>query len=277
MSATQTPPVLSLTGVSVQFDRTGLFKSGAAPVLAVDGVNLTVGQREIVALIGGSGSGKTTTVRTALGLQAATAGQVAFSGRPLETISASGMRELRRRMQFIFQDPSEALNPRMSVQQIIMEGLDIHHVGDNRQARIAMAAAALAFVDLTPADLFMRRHLHTLSGGQRQRVAIAAALVLEPDLVIADEPVSMLDLSVRASVLELFRRLRAERGMSTLLITHDLASVRHLADRIYVMDRGRIVEEGQTANVFGAPKHNYTKALLAATAAEAQPNHTISL
>ncbi|MBN9306735.1 MULTISPECIES: ABC transporter ATP-binding protein [unclassified Devosia] len=246
----------------------GLFGRGPRTI-AVNDVSFAVGRREIVALIGASGSGKTTIVRTALGLQAPSAGAVRFCGRPVDTLGASERQAWRRRVQLIFQDPSEALNPRMTVQQILLEGLAIHRLGTRaeRQARIV---EALGFVGLAPADAFLGRHPHTLSGGQRQRVAIAAALVLEPELLVADEPVSMLDPSIRAGILELFRRLRTERGMSTLIVTHDLPSAYNLADRAHVMNRGRIVEEGDTAAVFRSPRDDYTRRLIAAARGKVQ-------
>ena len=172
-----------------------------------------------MALIGASGSGKTTTMRAALGLQPIDAGEILLSGQALGKMTGRALKDLRRRVQLIFQDPTEALNPRMTVDEIMREGLSIHHIGASAAERRQMIAEALGFVGLTPPCDFLARHPHRLSGGQRQRVAIAAALALSPDLLIADEPVSMLDPSIRAGILDLFARLRAERQMSTLMVT----------------------------------------------------------
>jgi len=256
-------PLLEFKGVSVEFVSTSLLGRRRERLAAIEDVSLAVGPGEIVALLGASGSGKTTIARTAVGLQPIASGEVLVAGRPLDRLTRSERRDWRRRVQLIFQDPSEALNPRMKVEEAIEEGLAIHRLamGPERRRRIA---EALGFVGLTPLDTFLGRYPHTLSGGQRQRVAIAAALVLEPELLIADEPVSMLDSSNRAGVLELFRRLRSERGMSTLIVTHDLPSAYQLADRVYVMNRGRVVEQGKTAAVFRASRDAYTKTLIAA-------------
>lgn len=257
------PALLELRHVRVEFFNRSLFGRKAERVRAVDDVSLVVRPGEIVALIGASGSGKTTTVRAALGLQAVDAGDVLFSGKPVDTMTANALLDLRRRVQLIFQDPTEALNPRMTVEQIVLEGLAIHRVGSPAKRR-TLIEEALGFVGLMPARNFLSRHPHTLSGGQRQRVAIAASLALSPDLLIADEPVSMLDPSIRAGILNLFARLRTERGMSTLMVTHDLPSAYHLADRVYVMNRGQVVEEGVTRAVFQRPRHDYTAMLIRA-------------
>ncbi len=255
--------LLELRQVSVEFASTSLLGRRRNRVVAMNDISLSIQRGEIVALIGASGSGKTTLVRTALGLQAPGSGDVLFAGRPVNALGGADLRAWRRRVQLIFQDPSEALNPRMTVEQIMLEGLQIHHMGDAAERRRRIAEA-LDFVGLTPPEQFFRRHPHTLSGGQRQRVAIAAALVLEPELLVADEPVSMLDPSIRAGILDLFGRLRDERGMSTLLVTHDLPSAAQLAERVLVMNRGRLVEQGRTDDVFAAPAHGYTRALIAA-------------
>jgi peptide/nickel transport system ATP-binding protein len=255
--------LLELRHVSVEFASQSLLGGKRETVRAVNDVSLTVKRGEIVALIGASGSGKTTTVRAALGLQPVSAGEVRSSGQPISIMTARALFDLRRRVQLIFQDPTEALNPRMTVEQILLEGLAIHRVGTAAERR-GLIEEALGFVGLKPARTFLSRHPHTLSGGQRQRVAIAASLVLSPDLLIADEPVSMLDPSIRAGILDLFGRLRTERGMSTLMVTHDLPSAYHLADRVYVMNRGEVVEEGKTRAVFQAPRHEYTATLICA-------------
>jgi ABC-type glutathione transport system ATPase component len=256
--------LVELKDLGVDFVDRGTFGGTRGLMTAVDGISLTMGAGEIVALVGASGSGKTTTVRVALGLQEPTRGAARFRGKDIGSLKPSEQREMRRRVQMIFQDPTEALNPRMTVEQIINEGLAIHRIGHDRPSRRVAVIEALGFVGLLPAEEFLGRYPHMLSGGQRQRVAIAAALALSPDLLVADEPVSMLDPSIRADILNLFARLRTERGMSTLMVTHDLPSAYQLADRIYVMNRGRIVEEGSPRDVLRAPQDAYTRTLVAA-------------
>jgi oligopeptide/dipeptide ABC transporter ATP-binding protein len=227
-------------------------------VQAVDGVSFTVSAG---ALVGESGCGKTTTAQTIMRLVDPSAGRVRFRGRDLAGLSQRALRPVRREMQLIFQDPYESLDPRFRVRQTVEEPLVIHGLGSGRADREARVRAALERAGLTPADLFWDRFPHELSGGQRQRVAIASALVLEPQLLIADEPVSMLDVSVRAGVLSLLDELRRD-GLGILMITHDLATAAHYADRILVMYLGRIVEQGPARAVIGAPAHPYTRALV---------------
>jgi peptide/nickel transport system ATP-binding protein len=189
------------------------------------------------------------------------AGNVRFGGRDLARLSQRALKPVRREMQIIFQDPYESLDPRFRVHQTVEEPLVIHGLGSGAEDRRARVRAALERAGLTPADLFWDRFPHELSGGQRQRVAIASALVLEPRMLIADEPVSMLDVSVRAGVLSLLDGLRRD-GLGILMITHDLATAAHYADRVLVMYLGRIVEEGPARAVIGAPAHPYTRALV---------------
>ncbi len=258
-----TSPLLSARGLSVTFrDRSG------HRVPAVRGVDLDVGRNEIVALVGQSGSGKTTLARTLLGLQRPTAGRVTFDGRPLPR-SAVDRREYRKHVQLVLQDPTGALNPRHTVYEAVAEGLRVHKLTDAGPSEISAAertlvADALEQAELRPAESFFGRLPHELSGGQRQRVVIAGALALRPRVLIADEPVSSLDATVRGEILALLLRLRAERGLSTLVITHDLALAWNIADRVAVMYRGEIVELGGVEQVLLDPQHDYTKTLLAA-------------
>ncbi|MFI6288759.1 ABC transporter ATP-binding protein [Streptomyces sp. NPDC051018] len=249
--------LLSATGLRVTFPgrRRG---SSARPVRAVDGVDLEIGGGEIVALVGESGCGKTTLARALLGLVPPESGRVVFGGRPLEYTSRA-LTAYRRRVQLVLQDPSGSLNPRHTVYDAVAEGPRIHGLpGDERE----LVSRALARAGLRPPERFFLRYPHELSGGQRQRVVIAGALALEPELIVADEPVASLDASVRGEILALVLRLRDELGLSALVVTHDLGLAWNIADRVAVMYLGRIVESGPVESVLTAPRHPYTQALL---------------
>ncbi|WP_030754050.1 ABC transporter ATP-binding protein [Streptomyces griseus] len=249
-----TDALLTASGVHVAFPG----RRGAPPSRAVDGVDLEIGAGEIVALVGESGCGKTTLARTLLGLVRPGAGTVSFAGEPLAYTSRA-LKAYRRRAQLVLQDPSGSLNPRHTVYEAVAEGLRIHgHAGDERAA----VAEALARAGLRPPERFFLRYPHELSGGQRQRVVIAGALVLEPELIVADEPVASLDASVRGEILALLLRLRDELGLSALVVTHDLGLAWNIADRVAVMYLGRVVETGPVESVLTAPRHPYTRALL---------------
>lgn len=233
-------------------------RRGADPARAVDGVDLDIAPGEIVALVGESGCGKTTLARSLLGLVPPTSGRVTFDGKPLD-YSSRALKAYRKRVQLVLQDPSGSLNPRHTVYDAVAEGLRIHgYAGDEREA----VANALSRAGLRPPDRFFLRYPHELSGGQRQRVVIAGALVLDPELIVADEPVASLDASVRGEILALLLRLRDELGLSALVVTHDLGLAWNIADRVAVMYLGRIVETGTVEEVLTAPQHPYTQALL---------------
>jgi peptide/nickel transport system ATP-binding protein len=231
-------------------------------VHAVDGVSLTVARGEMLALVGESGCGKTSTAQTVLGMVAAAGGTVRLNGTDITGLPERQLRPLRRQLQMIYQDPYESLDPRFRVEATVGEPLLVHGIGGSQAERRELITEALERAGLSPADAFLDRYPHELSGGQRQRVAIAASLVLGPDLLLADEPVSMLDVSVRAGVLALLDRLRRDGQMGILMITHDLSTAAHFADRIAVMYLGRIIESGPAREVVRHPRHPYTKALL---------------
>ncbi len=246
-------PLLSAHELAVTFsDRSG------RRVRAVRGVDLEVGRDEIVALVGQSGSGKTTLARSLLGLQVPTSGEARFDGTALPR-SRAELRVYRRKVQLVLQDPTGALNPRHSVYEAVAEGLRIHGVADDERGRVM---AALEAAELRPPEKFIARLPQELSGGQRQRVVIAGALVLEPEVLIADEPVASLDATVRGEILALLLRLRVQRGLSTLVITHDLGLAWNIADRVAVLYQGELVEVGTVEQVLLDPRHDYTKTLL---------------
>ncbi|MEZ0345608.1 MAG: ABC transporter ATP-binding protein [Infirmifilum sp.] len=228
---------------------------------AVDGVSFTVSRGEIVALVGESGSGKTTVARAIVGLVKPTSGKIFFDGLSLTDMKPGDMKRLRRRIQMVFQDPTVSLNPRMRVGAQLEFPLMVNGVDSKKERRDA-ALEALKTVGLTPPEDFYTRYPHQLSGGQRQRVAIARALVLKPEFLIADEPISNIDVSARAQILNLLREIRSDMGLSMLYITHDLSSAWAIADKVAVMYLGKIVEYGDVDQVFSNPLHPYTKALL---------------
>jgi oligopeptide/dipeptide ABC transporter ATP-binding protein len=260
-------PLLTVRDLVKRFPvRGGLLRRELAAIRAVDGVSLDVAEGETLALVGESGCGKSTTARVILRLLPPTSGSVSFAGEDVFAARPGDLRRLRRSMQIVFQDPYASLDPRMTVGAIVAEPLAIHGVGgggaEGRRARRERAREQLALVGLSPEH--GDRYPHEFSGGQRQRIAIARALALDPRLLILDEPVSALDTSIQAQVLNLLADLRERLGLSYLLIAHDLAVVRHVADRIAVMYLGRLVETAPAEAVYRRPRHPYTAALLSA-------------
>jgi peptide/nickel transport system ATP-binding protein len=253
---------LARTTRRVRWRRTSTEQTGVtAPTDAVANVNLQVSEGELVALVGQSGCGKTTTLQAILGMQPVRSGSIRIDGAEITELGARAWRPLRRNLQMIYQDPYEALDGRLRVEDTVMEPLVVHRIGGDRSARRALVADTLREVGLDP-EVIAARYPHELSGGQRQRVAIAASLVLRPRLLLADEPVSMLDVSVRTGVLELLDRLRREHRMGILMITHDLSTAAAYADRIIVMREGRIVEAGEPWQIVNDPAEDYTRKLL---------------
>jgi peptide/nickel transport system ATP-binding protein len=240
-----------------------LFSRQAKRVHAVDGVSVDIAEGEVLGLAGESGSGKSTTGRLLLRLIEPTTGKVEYRGRAITSFSPREMEKLRAKAQIIFQDPNSSLSPRMSVGQAISHPLQIHGMGTPRE-RKERVLALMEKVGLSPPEFLYRKYPHQLSGGQSQRVVMARALVTSPDFIVADEPIAMADVSVRALILQLMRRLKEELGLTYLFITHDLATAKYLCDRIAVMYLGRIMEIASRDELFTRPHHPYAKALLAA-------------
>ncbi len=256
------PVLVSAHDLRVWFPiKAGLFRRTLGHVKAVDGVSLTIREGHTVGVVGESGSGKTTLGLALLRLQAST-GTITFAGREIHTLPARALRPLRREMQVVFQDPYGSLSPRLSVGQIVEEGLRVHGMGGDSAARAALVEQALAEVGLEPAA--RHRYPHEFSGGQRQRIAIARAMVLKPRFVVLDEPTSALDMSVQAQIVDLLRELQRRHRLAYLFISHDLRVVRALAEEIIVMREGVVVEHGPAARIFQEPREHYTRALIAA-------------
>jgi peptide/nickel transport system ATP-binding protein len=241
-----------------------LFSKRASFVRAVDGISFEMKVKEVFCLAGESGSGKTTTGRLVLKVIDPTSGKIFFEGRDITGFARKDMKPLRQRMQMVFQDPYESLNPRKTVKDIISEGLRIQKIVNNENEVEKRVVEILDDVKLTPPEEFLSRYPHELSGGQRQRVAVARTFVLSPKFVVADEPISMLDVSIRAEVLNLFLDLVEKFDVSILYITHDLATARHMCDRIAVMYLGKIMEMGTAEDIVYEPLHPYTRALISA-------------
>ncbi len=253
--------LLEVEGLVKHFKAGGMLAGKAPVVRAVDGVSFHLERGETLALVGESGCGKSTVGRTILRLLEPTAGSVRFNGQDIFSLDPKALRALRRRMQIIFQDPYSSLNPRMTVGAAVAEGIEIHRLAKGAAVK-QRVASLLEEVGLNPD--YARRYPHEFSGGQRQRIGIARALAVEPEFIVCDEPVSALDVSVQAQVLNLLADLQERRGLSYLFIAHDLAVVRQIARRIAVMYLGRIAETGATTDILEHPRHPYTQALLSA-------------
>jgi len=271
VSETSAEPLLEVRDLRTWFPiRKGLFRKTVGHVRAVDGVDLTVRRGTTHALVGESGCGKTTVGRSILRLVEPSGGEVRFKGKNLLALSPSELRPLRRAVQMIFQDPMTSLDPRFRVRELVAEGMESFGIGNSDEDRTQRVADLLTRVKLDPA--YMWRYPHEFSGGQRQRIGLARALAVEPELLICDEAVSALDVSIQAQMLNLLSDLQKELGLTYLFITHDLSVVRYLADEVSVMYLGQIVERAPTEQLFSRPTHPYTQGLLAAVPS-ADPAH----
>lgn len=256
-------PLLEVDGLVTQFRISGgRFDAGTRLLRAVDGVSFRIARGEVLGLVGESGAGKSTVGRSILRLAEPTAGSVRFDGIDVVALRGKALRQFRRHAQIIFQDPFASLNPRMNIEQLLAEPLITQGVMRNRRELRARGGKLLAMVGLAPE--YLSRYPHEFSGGQRQRIAIARSLALQPDFIVADEPVSALDVSVQAQVVNLLRQLKHQLGLTMLFIGHDLAVVEYIADRIAVMYLGRIVEMAPARLLTAKPRHPYSKALLSA-------------
>ena len=255
-----TAPILDVRDLHTHFQIGGGLFSAKSVIKAVNGVSFQINESEVLSLVGESGCGKSTVGRTLTHLEPATSGQAIFDGNDILPMTSADFRPLRRDIQMIFQDPFASLNPRLTIEQTLAEPLSIHGVVATRAEGRDVIAATLELVGMDPK--IMARYPHEFSGGQRQRIGIARVMILKPRLVIADEAVSALDVSIQAQVLNLIKKLQRDSGMSMLFIGHDLGVVRHISDRVAVMFEGQIVETGTKREIFENPQHDYTRKLL---------------
>ena len=255
--------ILEVKNLKVHFPvKHGLFSREREYVKAVDGVSFSIAPGETLGLVGESGCGKSTLGRAIMRLVEPTAGEIFLDGEDITQLRGSALRSRRRKFQMIFQDPFGSLNPRMTVEQIVGEALDIHQLTDSKPARLKRISELLRDVGLDP--VYAQRYPHEFSGGQRQRIGIARALAVEPELIICDEPVSALDVSVQAQIINLLRDLQQQRGIAYLFVAHDLAVVEHISHRVMVMYLGKIVETADARSIIREPQHPYTQALISA-------------
>ncbi len=256
--------IIELTDISKIYHKEAhLFHTGASDVVALKDINLKIHRGEIFGLVGQSGSGKTTAGRMLVKLESPTQGEIYLNGKPISQLKGIALKEYRKRVQMIFQDPYQSLNPHLSIAETVLEPLIVHGVGTMESQR-QKVLDTLEATGLVPGSQFYDRYPHQLSGGQRQRVAIARAIVLEPEFIVADEPTSMLDATIAIQLFQVLLDIRERLDMTFLFITHNLAAAKYLCDRIAVIQNGVIVESGSTLDVIDHPSHPYTKTLIAA-------------
>ena len=254
--------LLKIENLCKNFTKKSIFQSKSHTVTAADNVSFSLNQDEILAIAGQSGSGKSTIAKLILKAIEPDSGKVFFEGNEIDD-NSSNLKKLRMHCQMVYQDPYDSINPRMTIFDIINEPLEIHEIG-TKEERKKKVIETLQMVKLEPAEEIAKKHPHMLSGGQRQRVVIARAIVVQPEIIIADEPVSMLDVSIRAEILELLKEIQIKNKISMIYITHDLATAKHFADKIVILNSGKIIEKGSIDEVLSNPQNEYTKSLIAA-------------
>jgi peptide/nickel transport system ATP-binding protein len=254
--------ILRVENLTKKFKKKNLFSSHSEEVIAADSVNFSIEHGEILAIAGQSGSGKSTIAKLILRSIEPDSGKIFYNQEEIKN-NSDELKKFRMKCQMVYQDPYDSINPRMTVLDIVNEPLEIHNLGTKKE-RKQKVIDTLRMVRLEPADEISKKHPHMLSGGQRQRVVIARAIVVQPEIIIADEPVSMLDVSIRAEILELMKEIQSKNKISMIYITHDLATAKHFADNIIILNSGKVMEAGSIKKVLSNPENSYTKALIAA-------------
>jgi peptide/nickel transport system ATP-binding protein len=262
--------ILKIENLTKKFKKKNFFSSDAEEIIAVDSINFSVEQGKILAIAGQSGSGKSTIAKLILRAIKPDSGKIFYNQKEIKDDSDE-LKKFRMKCQMVYQDPYDSINPRMTISDIVNEPLEIHNLGTKKE-RKQKVIETLQMVKLEPADEILKKHPHMLSGGQRQRVVIARAIVVQPEIIIADEPVSMLDVSIRAEILELMKEIQKKNNISMIYITHDLATAKHFADNILILNSGKIIESGSIKQVLTNPTNSYTKALINAIS-EPDPNN----
>ncbi len=262
--------ILRVENLTKKFKKKNLFSSDSEEVIAADSVNFSISHGEILAIAGQSGSGKSTIAKLILRSIEPDSGKIFYNQKEIKN-NSDELKKFRMKCQMVYQDPYDSINPRMTVLDIINEPLEIHNLGTKKE-RKQKVIDTLRMVRLEPAEEISKKHPHMLSGGQRQRVVIARAIVVQPEIIIADEPVSMLDVSIRAEILELMKEIQSKNKISMIYITHDLATAKHFADNIIILNSGKVMEAGAIEKVLSNPENSYTKALIAAIS-EPDPNN----
>jgi len=262
--------ILKVENLTKKFKKRNLFSSDSDEITAVHKVNFSVNRGEILAIAGQSGSGKSTIAKIILRAIEPDSGKIFYDDKEIKS-NSDGLKKFRMKCQMIYQDPYDSINPRMTISDIVNEPLEIHNIGTKKE-RKQRVIDTLRMVRLEPAEEISKKYPHMLSGGQRQRVVIARAIVVKPEIIIADEPVSMLDVSIRAEVLELMKEIQLKNNISMIYITHDLATAKHFADNILILNSGKVMEAGLIDKVLSDPKNPYTKALISAIL-EPDPNN----